>query len=196
MTPGRSFERYGPSITALTRALGCLPQLGLAIPDTSSEVWSILLRHAPTNPMAVYSTAAAYAMDSVCTLASQYTLTVPLAHLTTAEALAIGPVYLRRLMFLHLGQLDALKRILRQPPEFHEPVPACGATGRRWLTTSWMAVVTDLLLQDNPQTTTAGMLVSSFEPISRRTGCEACKESLRERIALVVQEWVTVKRTI
>lgn len=135
-------------------------------------------------------------MDSVCTLASQYTLTTPLSHVTETVAVTTGPSYLRRLVFLHLGRTEALKRILRRQPVPHDATPSCGEAGRKWLSTAWLAASAEIALQENPQAVSAGTLISTFGPIGSGTTCPHCKEILRERIATMLQEWVVVKRTI
>ena len=49
----------------------------------------------------------------------------------------MGPVYLKRLFFLHFGRIDALKRVLLPPPHPHPPTQHCDFTEQKHLTRAW-----------------------------------------------------------
>lgn len=134
-------------------------------------------------------------MDSLCTLASQYTLAVPLTDLTEASALTMGAIYLRRFIFLHLGREEALRRITRSPPAGHDSADGCSPAAQRAVRQGWLAVVAELLTSPQPQNLEAGDLLSKFAPLASLS-CPKCKDNVQGRIADVVQSWVKVKRTI
>ncbi len=49
----------------------------------------------------------------------------------------IGPRYLKRLFFLHMGRADALKRILLPPPHPHPPTLWCDFEEQKRLARAW-----------------------------------------------------------
>ena len=71
--------------------------------------------------MIAYALAASHDLYSLAVPISSHLLSYPLHMLTDELAEKIGPVYLKRLFFLHLGRLDALRRLLLPPPHPHFP---------------------------------------------------------------------------
>lgn len=191
----RPCERYGPSVAVISQALGALATYGLQPPSAAHDIWTILLRQAPQEPLRVYALGAAHSIDSLCTLASQYTLTVPLSDITEADALAMGTIYLRRVFFLHLGRQDALRRTIRTPPPLHDDDDTCSVASRIVVRQRWLAAVGEILTGPQPQNTESGLLIARFAPLAALP-CQKCKDSTQDRIARMVQEWAKVKRTI
>lgn len=188
--------RYGPTIEVISSTLDALPKYGLPIPDPSNEIWTVLLRQVEVDPLRVYSVGAAHAIDTVCTQSSEHTLSTHLSNVTEANAMAMGAIYLRRLFFLHLGRMEALKRIAGSPPEIHPPTPACSEATQRAIQKAWKAALADLLLVEMPQAIPVSSIISAFGPVANSTQCLACKEKVQDRIASVVEEWGNVKRII
>ncbi|KIO24872.1 hypothetical protein M407DRAFT_25732 [Tulasnella calospora MUT 4182] len=196
LTYGMRCGRYGPSIEVISGALEALPRYGLPTPGLTNEIWTVLLRQAEMDPLRVYSLGAAHAIDSVCVQASEHTLKTPLSNVSEVDAMTMGPIYLRRLFFLHFGRVEALKRILGPPPDTHPDTAACSEVTQRAVKKAWKAALAELLLADKPQATSVASIVSAFGPIANSTQCLACKEKIQERIASVVHEWGNVKRSI
>jgi len=195
MIYGMSCERYGPDVETVSRALGCLPAYGLRAPGQDHDIWSILLRQAPLHPLRVYALGGAHAIDSLCTLASQYTLAVSLTDLTEDDAMNMGAIYLRRIIFLHLGREDALRRTIGTPPAGHDTSESCTQVAQAAVRRGWLAAVGDVLASSQPQNIESGALLSKFAHLAALP-CSTCKELVQGRIAGMIQDWVKVKRTI
>lgn len=195
MSSHRPCERYGPTVQTISQALRSLQAYGLSTPSLYHDIWAVLLRQAPHSPHRVYALGAAHAMDSLCTLASQYTLATPLTELGEAEATAMGAIYLRRFVFLHLGREEALRRTIRTPPPSHEDTETCSNDARMAIRQGWLATVGRILTGVQPQNTESAHLISQFAPLAALP-CQKCKENVQGRIASMVQDWARVKRTI
>lgn len=135
-------------------------------------------------------------MENVCIGASEPTLKISLSSLSESQAVEIGPLYLRRLFFLHLGRVEALKRILGASIEDHSPTAACSEEGRDTLQRNWSAARAEILSKDLPQNTSKADILSSFGLIFSSTVCMQCKEQLQRRVEAVVRDWDRIKRSI
>lgn len=135
-----SCVHYSPSFAALVTAVNRLPVYGIPpkkhiAPSTS--LFSLLLSHAPLYPLELYALAASHDLYDLAVSTSSHLLSFPLASLTDEMAQHIGPIYLKRLFFLHFGRSDALKRVLLPPPYPHPPTPLCDFTEQKKLTRAW-----------------------------------------------------------
>ncbi|KAG8926533.1 hypothetical protein FRC02_008817 [Tulasnella sp. 418] len=208
-----SCERYNPTLGTIAKLFPLLTKYGLSASDLIapiSDIPRILLSYAPIEPIEVYAIAAANGLHSLAVLASQYTLTVPLWSMTDVQANAMGPIYLKRLMFLHMGRAEALKRVLTAPPEYHVPTETCTLDSQKAVTRAWSLATAYVLhgaqgtIVDSSSLTSGHQLqgVSTtlldtvFSPLVQNVGCPACKESLRTRISALVHDWSLVKSTI
>ena len=135
-------------------------------------------------------------MDSVCTIISQQTLSVPINTLTEEDAVTMGALYLRRLFFLHAGRSTALKKIIGQGLKLHRPTQSCTAEEQETLRVNWHAVAAGILTREELQDWQAASLVSTFGPLTGQTKCAICRESIQNRVSEIVQDWMTVRRTI
>jgi len=135
-----SCAQYSPSfdilVTAVNRLLayGIMPKTRIA---PSAPLFSLLLSYAPLHPLDLYALAATHDLYDLAVSTSSHLLSFPLASLTDEMAGRIGPVYLKRLFFLHFGRSDALKRVLLPPPHPHAPTPDCDFTEQKKLTRAW-----------------------------------------------------------
>lgn len=102
-----------------------------------SQLYNLILHYAPVQPLDMYTLAASHDLDELATAISAYTLSLHLSELTDTIVVKIGAVYVRRLVFLHLGRIAALKRLLAKQPEFHGPTAACGFPEQRQLMRDW-----------------------------------------------------------
>lgn len=192
----RSCQRYGPGIDLISSAFSALAKYGLPIPNVESEIWTLLLKQVDSDPIRVYAIGAVYGMESVCVVASEHTLKASLSSLSESQALEIGPRYLRRLFFLHLGRTEALKRILGPPVQNHSPTAFCSEEGLDALQRAWRAMAAEILSKDLPQNTSEADMLSTFGPIFSSIGCRRCKENLQQRIGVAIRAWGSVKRSI
>lgn len=103
----------------------------------STPLFTLLLANAPAAPLEIYALAGEHDLPHVAVSASPHLLSFPLPTLTDEMAQQMGPVYLKKLFFLHLGRSDALKRLLLPPPHPHSPTPECDFTEQKKLTRAW-----------------------------------------------------------
>lgn len=171
-------------------ALDALRSYGLPPPGPSSDIWPILLAHAPMHPIQVYAIAAANGSDIICIASSRYTLGTSLSFITEGDALMMGAVYLRRLAFLHVGRVEALKRMISTLPRLHAGCPSTP------LAVAWNEGVAHVLLLPQPQNTPPSTLISTFEPLARQSECAVCKERLSTHVNDMCREWAAVSRAI
>lgn len=135
-----SCSHYSPSIHILSASIVSLKAYGVDLStyiSPSTPLFNLLLSHSPASPLQVYALAAEHDLHQVAISASPHLLSFPLPTLTDDVAQQIGPVYLKRLFFLHLGRSDALKRLLLPPPHPHAPTPECDFTEQKKLTRAW-----------------------------------------------------------
>lgn len=135
-------------------------------------------------------------MKSVCVVASPYTLSVPLQQITETDAIEMGSVYLRRLLLLHTGRIDTLKRILQLPPSQHYPSTSCGFIEQAPVSRAWRVAAASLLLQPQSQNTSVSAVKTALEAVFNGATCEACKECIRARISEAVDLWSASTTTI
>lgn len=131
---------YSPPFSQLVSAVKRLSYFGIdpmsaIVPNT--HFYTLILSHAPLYPLELYTLAANYDLYDLAVSTSSHLLSFPLSSLTDEMAEAIGPVYLKRLFFLHFGRSDALKRILLSPPHPHPPTPSCDFADQKKLTRAW-----------------------------------------------------------
>jgi hypothetical protein len=135
-----SCAHYSPTFPSLVTSVNRLPVYGIR-PKVriapSTPLFSLLLSHAPLFPLELYALAASHDLYDLAASTSSHLLSFPLATLTDEMAERIGPVYLKRLFFLHFGRSDALKRVLLPPPNPHAPTAFCDLTEQKKLTRAW-----------------------------------------------------------
>lgn len=191
-----SCQHYEPSLEAIAEAFQSSRVYGLPPPPDDHDVWSLLLRYAPTKPLQVYCLGASCGCETVCVRASEHTLGTRPSSVREVEATTMGAVYLRRLFFLHLGRTEALKRILRPKPIGHPVTTTCSAKDQKTVLAAWDRATSVVMLQDLPQNTSPVFLAMTFNPIATSVSCPECGEQVRQRILSMIPEWQRVRRTI
>lgn len=135
-----SCAHYSPTFLTLAAAVHRLPFYGIRPKsriNPATALYTILLSHAPLYPLELYALAATHDLYELAVATSSHLLSFPLASLSDEMAETIGPVYLKRLFFLHFGRSDALKRVLLSPPHPHAPTQWCDFTDQKKLTRAW-----------------------------------------------------------
>lgn len=194
----RSCERYAPTLDTLAYVFASLPKYGLPRVHTydRSDIPSALMRYVSESPLRVYALAAENGLDSVCVLASQYTLDVTLDQVSEGDALTMGPLYLRRLCFLHVNRLETLRRLVTEPPDAHPKIPSCSMELQQGVRDAWMTAVGEIMKKATAHNTAASALKAALEPCEAASPCWECKKQVEVRIADVMDRWGPVKRTI
>ncbi|KAH9928427.1 hypothetical protein B0H21DRAFT_762703, partial [Amylocystis lapponica] len=167
-------SHYSPLPETLITAVDTLVKYGIPIKAhiaPGTPLYAIILAQAPLAPMPMYALA---------------------ANTTSTE---MGSTYLRRLFFLHLGRIDALKRLLLEPPHLHPPTPTCDFVEQKKLTRAW-ALATAYLAWDARPDLSISSMERALRPLGEQLTCEACQNSLNERIKPLIVQWAVVRRTI
>lgn len=193
---GMSCQRFGPDLPTIGEAFVSLDKYGIPAPSDSSDVWSLVLHYAQAHPIPAFALAAGRNIDWLCVKISPYTLSVLLDTVTEADALTMGPVYLRRLFLLHLGRRDALKRVIERPPATHHPTPGCTMDDQTDVVRSWDTVVADLVLRPMPHNTQVEELRDGFVAVAQRRTCGLCVSNIRFRVIEAIRDWQAIKYTI
>ncbi|KAG7097019.1 hypothetical protein E1B28_004412 [Marasmius oreades] len=195
---GMSCAHYCPSFETLSTAVDRLPSYGIqpkAHITPSTPLYTVLLSHAPLCPLELYTFASKHDLFDLAVSTSPHLLSLPLFTITDEIATEIGPKYLRRLFFLHIGRSDALKRLLLPPPHPHAPTSHCDFTDQKTLTRAW-ALASAYLAWDARPDLSPSFLESALRPLAEHLSCDLCKRSLNERIKNVLVQWSVIKRTI
>lgn len=190
---------YKPTLDHIAGMLTALPQYGLPITDPVAHgkpMYNLILGTALSSPLDIYALVAQHRLEQLAVEVSHHLLSTPLHNLTDEHCLSMGPIYLRRLIFLHLGRTERLKQLLRDPPSGHRPTMHCDVIDqKRKLEAAWKEAAGELCWEAN-----AGTPVSLFHavlsPVVDKLTCEECKTSTREKIRKLIVDWTMVKTTI
>jgi hypothetical protein len=145
--------QFAPSFDQLTAAVASATRYGvpahsLLAPD--APITKALLALTPLHPLDIYILAAEHDAYHLAKAASSYLLSFPLHTLTDEDAARMGGVYVKRLFFLHLGRVEALKRLLVNPPQAHAPALRCSFEEQKGLTRAWALAAAYLSWEAKP----------------------------------------------
>ncbi|CEL55925.1 hypothetical protein RSOLAG1IB_01938 [Rhizoctonia solani AG-1 IB] len=191
-----SVEGYRPSPSTLRETTHALSALGYNlnyIYAPHSELFMLFLQAGVAEPLDMYALAAQYVLEDLAVAVSTFTLSVSPSEITDELSVQMGPIYLRRLFFLHLGRADALKRLLYPPPIPHptSPDPNCGPETHNAVSRIWALACANVVVENNPNN-----LASIFAPLSAQLQCVRCRQTLQERVATLINDWGSIKCTI
>jgi len=234
---------YSPTWDVLLEAVRCLGKYGYeverylspppgageerrSLSSTSGSLYSLILGHAPNQPLQVYIFAASRNLEPLAVQASRFLLSFTLSDLTNDDCLAMGPTYLRRLFFLHLGRIEKLKSLLLRPPSPHLPSPSstCAfteSTGPSFrgnqqpvsptavtsppLSLAWAHSASQVIHAASPDLSSASieeafrLQISPLDPdraFQERIWCEDCREVWDQRVREILSAWEGVRKTI
>jgi len=193
-----SCSHYAPSFETLSYAVAAFPKYGLCAEKfvaQSTPLYNLLLSHAPLYPLEVYALAAKHDILDLAAPTSSHLLSFPLASISDEMAGKIGPRYLKRLFFLHLGRLDALRRLLVPPPHPHAQTETCSFDDQKRLTSAWALASAYLAWDARPDMSTSTMQ-SALGPLEDQLPCNLCRVALREKLNHTIVQWSVIKRTI
>jgi hypothetical protein len=146
-------EGRSPSFNDLEKAIDRMTAYGV-IPKAhilpSTHIQALLLLHALEEPLMLYTLAAHYVLDDLATSTSAHLLSLSLYDITDDISTRMGPIYLKRLMILHMQRTRLLKRLLIPPPDSHQPTRTCGYAEQNKVSASWTMVAVSLLWSAGP----------------------------------------------
>lgn len=141
------------SVEDISACVATIIKYGLPLSTYASQngsLYNLVLSRAPTAGIQMYALAAQRGLEQLAVAVSPFLLSCDLATLTDDLVGRMGPVYLKRLVFLHLGRSAALKRLLSPPLNYHIPDDACGAREHDALMSAWSLSVASLAWNSRP----------------------------------------------
>jgi len=189
---------YVPTADAVISAVESLEDFGLSVKTylaPATPLYALFLGTAPQAPIQFYAVAGSYDLHHLAIPISSFLLTFSLASLTDELAVKMGPLYLKRLFFLHLGRVEALKRLLLPPPQPHVPTHTCDFSDQKKLTRAWALASAYLAWDVRPDLSTHA-IEAALRPLGDYLSCDSCKQLLRDRINNLIAQWSIVKRTV
>ena len=145
--------RFSSRAEDVSDCVTTIVKYGLPLAAYASQggaLYNLVLSKAPTAGINMYTLAAQHGLDQLAVAVSPFLLSFDLAALTDDLARRMGPVYLRRLVFLHLGRSAALKRLLSPPLNYHLPDDTCGTLEHDALMNAWSLAVAPLAWNARP----------------------------------------------
>jgi len=197
-TYGLSCLHFSPSIETLIAAIDALAKYGVDLKKhiaPSTPFFQHILDKSATAPIEFYATAGHHKLWDLAVAVSPYMLSFPLADLEDVHVERMGSSYLKKLFFLHLGRIDALKRLLLPPPQGHADTFNCDFIEQKKLTRAWALASAYLAWDARPDLSTNAIDVA-LRPLGDHLSCQICKASLYERIKVLLVQWALVRRTI
>ena len=133
-------SHFCPSADVISKAVTALKRYGVSVKSLATAgtcLYDLILSRAPLHPIELYAIPAEHDLHDLAVTISPHLMSFKLATLTDDIVTQIGPTYLKRLFFLHLGRNEALKRLLFTPPTLHGPTAQCDFTEQKKLTRAW-----------------------------------------------------------
>ncbi|KAJ3533890.1 hypothetical protein NMY22_g7151 [Coprinellus aureogranulatus] len=195
---GTSCAQNRPTCDELVEAMDAMPRYGLVPKDmirANSELYNLLLMHAPLRPLDIYALAGHYDVEELAKVVSSHLLSLPLNRVSDTMAVRMGPVYLRRLFSLHISRMDSLKNVLSQPPQFHRLTRECSFEDQKRVSRAWALGATYLVWELRADISPC-IIRNVFEPLAKDLDCADCKEKMTLRLKDVLTDWAGVKSTI
>ena len=123
-----SCTQYFPTFHTVVEVINALKKYGVPPQNViapSTPLYHILLTHASAQPLNVFALAAQHDLHDLAVTTSSYLLSFPLSTISDKMAEQIGPIYLKRLFFMHLGRAEVLRSIILPPPYPHILTKMC-----------------------------------------------------------------------
>jgi hypothetical protein len=190
-----SFSQYRPLFDDLCGTVDALAKYGSlqsGALEPGEGLYKALLEHAPLRPLDVYALAGAHALEALAMASSRYLLSLSLPSLTEDISARIGTTYLRRLFFLHLGRVDALKRLLTAGPASHPSTAVCNFGAQQDITRAW-ALAAAYLSWNARADVSQSEISSAFTSLVHDLQCGDCRAALQERVKHLSLQWSLVK---
>lgn len=191
-------NQYSPSLDTLIEAVSALKTYGVAAKNVitpGTPLYNILLTHAASRPLDLFAFASQNLLDPLAVATSTFLLSFSLCTISDEVAERIGPVYLKRLFFMHLGRAEALRTMLLPPPYPHTPTPTCDAKQQKCLERAW-TLASASLAWDGRADLSISKMKATLTPLGDHLLCKQCEVALNERINVLMIRWSLIKRTI
>ena len=168
---------FNPTPALMTQALNFLIDHGILPKDCITPrgpFCQALSTLGVQSPLETFMAAAYFDLEALAVDVSRNLLSLPLQSITEEIARTIGPSYLRRLFFLHLGRIDRLKQLMLQVPEAHGQNKDCYDSEQRLLQLEWRSLAVALAPEASPAMGPS-RLYTAFLPITQKKSlCPDC----------------------
>jgi len=191
--------KYKPSLCQIAQMLSSLLKYGFALPGPivpGNPIYNVILNVALASPLDAYALVCMHNLEQLAVQISHHLLSTPLHGLTDELCNQMGPIYLRRLLFLHLGRSERLKLLLKEEPLSHEPTRDCDLIDqKRGLLVAWREATSKLVWDVGPDTPVS-LLQARLSNITDKITCSHCILLAKERLRKLIVDWTMVKSTI
>lgn len=188
-------QGYRTTLANLDRAFEALVKYGVSPPavcQADAPLYHIMCSQVSERPLAVYALASRYKLESVARYASSHLLSLPSDALNDETTAKIDPVYLKRLLLLHMDRISALKRLLTAIPAPHTPTASCNGNGHSQMVFAWKLVIAYISWSAKPDFSTTELAIVGASA-EGEVPCPQCRLVLREHIHDLITQWSTVK---
>ena len=199
---GVDCRQFSPSLEDLLVAAMTMPTYGMCLevvlaPTTS--LYCAILTHASSsaqNALVVYSFASRHDLFLLASVVSSNLLSIHPLALTDESTCSMDPVYLKRLVLLHVDRTKALKKLLETPQAEHGPVPGCSAGEQKQrIKSTWSKIAAYLVFNASADLSTE-TIRGLFYAVHRGIPCALCKRSLEVRLQALTNDWANVKASV
>ncbi|KAH7100773.1 hypothetical protein BKA62DRAFT_705580 [Auriculariales sp. MPI-PUGE-AT-0066] len=194
MNPARfqpTFDTLRSATTSLIDTYGVPAKVAFASP---SPLFGAIDVYAHLRPLQVYALAGHYSLEQLAINASRYLHSISLGTISDIDSEFIGGLFMKRLMFMHLGRTHRL-RSLSIPPDAHPHTDTCGKAEQKSVHRAWVLATAYNHLNAKPDTSST-TIQASLAPLLTQLWCPDCRRALQTRIATLLTDWAAVKKTI
>lgn len=113
---GMSCMHYCHSLADISAAVAACRVYGFSFEKylaLDTPLFQTIISYAPISPLDIYILAASHSLHELAVATSSHLLSFQLQTLTDEMAAKIGPVYLKKLFFLHYGRTEAVSSVFR-----------------------------------------------------------------------------------
>jgi hypothetical protein len=203
---------YSPSFLDVSMAISALPSYGMPLAEhvqPAMPLFKLAMAHAPFIPLQVYGLAGGFRLDGLAKAASSHLLSLQVSSVTDEQAMLVGPVYLSRLIKLHLTRMSKLRALLFVPPVPHliprslvcadEPRHAWSlfSAALAWDIRPGTAISSfrhrrQLTISSAPDLSVAMMRAAMMKP-ENKLSCSLCRQCIHIRLEEMIEEWLLEK---
>jgi hypothetical protein len=206
--------QYSPSFDTLVEAVNALITYGVApknVITSTTSLYHVLLTHATSRPFDLFALASQHDLSDLAIATSTHLLSISLSTISDEMAERVGPIYLKRLFFMHLGRSEVLRSILLPPPSPHAPTPECSYEKQKNLSRAWTLASAYLawdaragafegvicivynIQRINSLDISADAIEAALAPLGDHLLCRECQAALTERLKVLIIRWSTIK---
>jgi len=170
-------SKFRPTVSLIAATLRSLQHYDVSLDSLliPNHPMSISILHlGMLLPLETFALVASFQLEHLAIEVSKKLVSVPLHNLTDDLAETMGPSYLRRLVFLHLGRIDRLKRLLMQPHSSHPVTKDCYESDQKRLQNQWKALAVALGWEARADMSPE-YIHSTFTTLTLKTSCNQCQ---------------------